>query len=112
MGEIVPRSQLTHHGVKAVGAIAGGITLLALASLGGIPGIIVGGVITVVGASLIGSKRDRGAGAIIAAAGAVTALSSLLLPGLDWLIRIPGIGLIGVGIYSLVKFIRGMKTRT
>ena len=112
MSDIVPRSEVSKSGVKGVGAIAGGTGLLVLAGLShGLLGIIAGGVITVVGLALSGSKSDRKAGLVAAVAGAVT-LASALIPGLRFLIVLPGIGLLGAGVWSLIKFFRGMKSRT
>lgn len=111
MSDIVPRSQVSKSGVKGVGAIAGGVGLLILSSMGGVLGLIAGGVLTVAGLALSSSKSDRTAGVVTAAAGIVTAASAII-PGLDWLMWLPGIGLVGAGIYSLVKFFRGMKSRS
>jgi hypothetical protein len=113
MGEIVPRNQITRNGVKGVGAIAGGVGLMVLSSISAVPvvGAIAGGIIAVAGFALSGSKSDRTAGLVTATAGIVT-VAAALIPGLRWLIWLPGIGLIGTGVYSLIKFIRGMKTRT
>ncbi len=117
MNDIVPRNELTRHGMKGVGAIAGGVGLIVLSSLGAVLGLIAGGVLAVVGLSLTGSKSDRTAGVVTAVAGAATVVSALhhilpVFPNLSWLMWIPGIGLLGAGIYSMVKFFRGMKTRT
>ena len=111
MSDIVPRNQVTKSGVKGVGAVAGGVGLLLLVSLHGILGILAGGVITVVGLALSGSKSDRTSGIVTTVAGVVT-MAAALIPGLRWLMWIPGIGLLGAGIYSLVKAFRGMKSRT
>ena len=111
MSDIVPRNQVTKSGVKGVGAVAGGVGLLLLVSLHGILGILAGGVITVVGLALSGSKSDRASGIVTTVAGVVT-MAAALIPGLRWLMWIPGIGLLGAGIYSLVKAFRGMKSRT
>jgi len=113
MGEIVPRNQVTRHGVKGVGAIAGGAGLMVLSSISSIPviGAIAGGLLAVVGFALTGSKSDRTAGVVTAVAGVVT-VAAALIPGLRWLIWLPGIGLLGAGVYSLVKFFRGMKSRS
>jgi hypothetical protein len=117
MSEIVPRSQLTRQGVKGVGAVAGGVGLIVLSSLGPVLGLIAGGVLTVVGLSLSGSKSDRTAGIVTAGAGIVTAISGLshilkFLPPLGWLMWVPGIGLIALGAVSFIRFLRGMKTRS
>jgi hypothetical protein len=117
MSEIVPRSQLTRQGVKGVAAAAGGLGLIILSSLGPVLGLIAGGVLTVVGLSLSGSKSDRTAGIVTAGAGVVTVISALhhvipLFPSLGWLMWVPGIGLIALGAISFVRFLRGMKTRS
>jgi hypothetical protein len=116
MSDLVPRSQLTRQGVKGVGAVAGGVGLLVLSSLSGVLGLIAGGILTIVGFSLTGSKSDRTAGVFTAGAGIVTALSSLhrfipVFPNLSWLMWIPGIGLIGMGVFSLFHFFRNLKKR-
>jgi hypothetical protein len=113
MSEIEPRSQVTRSGVKGVGAVAGGAGLLVLAGISAIPliGIIAGAVIAVVGLALMTSRSDRTAGVVTAIAGAATLLGAII-PHLRWLIWLPGIGLLGVGIYSLVRFFRGVKSRS
>jgi len=111
MSDIVPRSQVSKSGVKAVGAIAGGVGLLVLAGFHGLLGIVAGGVITVVGLALSGSKSDRTAGVVTTVAGIAT-LATALIPSLRFLMVIPGIGLLGAGIWSVVKFFRGLKSRS
>jgi hypothetical protein len=113
MSEIEPRSQVSRSGMKGVGAVAGGAGLLVLAGISAIPliGIIGGAVIAVVGLALMTSRSDRTAGIVTAVAGAATLLGALI-PGLRLLIWLPGVGLLGVGIYSLVRFFRGVKSRS
>ncbi len=112
MSDIVPRSSLTRTGVKGVSALAGGVGLLILNALHPLAAIIVGGVLTVGGlAFTTGTKKDKTAGIVTMGAGILTGLAGLI-PGLHFLLFLPGIGLLGAGIYSLVKFLRGMKTRT
>jgi hypothetical protein len=103
--------------MKGVGAVVGGAGLLILSALSGVLGLIAGGVIAVVGFALTGSKSDRTAGIVAVVAGIVTAVSSLhrfipVFPNLGWLMWIPGIALLGTGIYSLIKFFRGLKSRS
>ncbi len=117
MSEIEPRSQVSRNGVKGVGALAGGVGLVVLSLLGPVLGLIAGGVLTVVGLSLTGSKSDRTAGWVTAGAGIVTAVSALhrflpFMPNLGWLMWIPGVALIGAGVFSLIKFFRGVKSRS
>jgi hypothetical protein len=103
--------------MKGVGALVGGVGLVVLSLLGPVLGIIAGGILTVVGFSLTGSKSDRTAGIVTAGAGIVTAVSGLshvlhFLPNLGWLMWIPGVALIGAGVYSLFKFFRGVRSRS
>jgi len=117
MSDIEPRSQVSRNGVKGVGALAGGVGLVVLSLLGPVLGLIAGGLLTVVGFSLTGSKPDRTAGALTAAAGIVTVVSGLsrvlhFLPNLSWLMWIPGVALIGAGAWSLIKFFRGVRSRS
>jgi hypothetical protein len=113
MSDIEPRSQVTRSGMKGVGAVAGGAGLLVLAGISAIPliGIIAGAVIAAVGLALMTSRSDRTAGVVTAIAGAATLLGAII-PHLRWLIWLPGIALLGVGIYSLIKFFRGVKSRS
>ena len=121
MSDIVPRSELSRQGVRGVVATAGGIGALVLGGLFGWWGIILGGVITVVGIALSRSPKERTIGLVTAALGAVVLVSSILpqIPVLGgifgvvrWLIRAAGIVLIGVGGFSLFKFISGLRKRT
>ncbi len=120
MSDLVPRDRLTGQGVRGVVAVAGGIGILALAGIGGIPGIIVGGVLAVIGLAFSGSRPERNAGLVIAAVGAavlVTSVFSLLglhgpISGLfHWLMRAAGLILLGVGGLSLYRFISGLRKR-
>ncbi len=58
-----------------------------------------------------GRNLEKTAGVVTAAAGILT-LASALIPGLRILMLIPGIGLLGAGIWSVVKFFRGLKSRS
>ncbi len=113
MSDIVPRSEVTKSGVKGVGAVVGGTALLVLSAISSIPviGVVAGGILAVVGFSLTTSRSDRTAGAVTAVAGIVTAAASLI-PGLRWLVWLPGLGLLGAGVFMLFRFFRGVKTRT
>jgi hypothetical protein len=114
MSDIVPRSDLTKQGVKGVGAVAGGIVLIALAG-GGLFGIIVGAVLGLGGLALMGSRSDRTAGIVTAVVGAATLLTGIFggqFLGLGWLMRAAGFVFLGGGIYLLVKFFRGLRSRS
>jgi hypothetical protein len=116
MSDIVPRNELSRNGVRGVIALGGGITAFVLAGMGGWGGIIIGGLIALVGLALSGPKKDRTGGIVIAVAGAAVVVSSLGLPLLsglvDWVMRAAGIVLIGIGGFSLFKFISGMRKRS
>jgi len=114
MSDVAPRSQVTKQGMTAVGGIGGGIALLALATFH-VFGIIAGAVLVVAGLALSSSKSDRMVGIVTAVVGAASLATGILggrLPGIPWLMRAAGFVFIGVGIYSLVKFLRGVKSRS
>jgi hypothetical protein len=114
MSDIEPRSKVTRSGMTAVGGIAGGTALLVLAGFHWF-GIIAGAVLVVGGLALSSSKSDRKIGIVTAVVGAASLVTGILgrwLPGIPWLMRAAGILFIGVGIYSLVKFFRGVKSRS
>lgn len=115
MSDIVPRNVLTKQGVKGVGAVAGGATLLVLASLlahWGWFGIVIGAVLTLGGLALSGSRSDRTAGIVTAVAGGAILLTGIFGGPLPWLVGAAGLVFLGGGIYSLVKFFRGLRSRS
>jgi hypothetical protein len=118
MGDIVPRDQLVKQGMKGLGGVAGGIGLFILKAFTGgavisLPGLIVGGIVAVVGLAIGSSREDRKAGMVVTAAGVLTAVASLpLVRGLgSTLLTLGGIGLLGMGIYSLAKFLANLRRR-
>jgi hypothetical protein len=114
----VPREKLVKQGVTAVGSLAGGVALGIVRGLSAIPlvGLIVGGAVTVlgVGALLSRDPADKKAGAVITAAGGLAVLSGLhILPGLTGsLLGLGAFGLIGLGIFKGIQFLRGLKSRS
>jgi uncharacterized membrane protein len=117
MSNIVPRNEVSKQGAKGVGALAGGAALIVLSLLGPVLGFITGGVLTVLGFALTGSKSDRTAGFIAAGAGLITVVSALhrfipIFPNLSWLMWIPGIGLLAIGAVSLVRFLGNLRKRS
>ena len=113
--DIVPREKLTKQGVQGVVSVVGGVGALVLNALtGGLLGIVVGGVITVAGLLLCGSKHERTAGIITTVVGAATVAASVgILGGLvHGVLVVGGVILLGVGGYSLFRFIRGLKNRS
>ncbi len=111
MSDIVPRSEVSRQGVKGIGSLAGGAALLILSSLHPIGGFIIGGVLALAGFALWGSKADRNVGIVAAGAGIVT-IASKIIPGLGWLMWIPGVVLLGTGIYYLVRFFANLRKRS
>jgi hypothetical protein len=128
MNDLVPATtqEVRKAGMVGVGSGVAGLGLLILNGFtGGWGGIIVGGIVTVGGLSIMGSKGsanagDKRLGGLITAAGAVTAGAALcqVLPGLQWLkglgsaaLWISGAGLLGLGIWNIIKFVKGLKSR-
>ena len=113
MSDLVPRNRLAAQATKGIGAIVGGAVLLFLAS-NGIFGIIAGGLLTVAGLALSGSKKERTIGIVTAAVGIAT-LAAGIFGGrffpFQWLMRAAGIVLLGAGAFGLVRFFRDLKKR-
>ena len=118
--DIVPREKLTKQGVQGVVSVAGGIGAFILAGVTAHPvvGILVGGLITIAGLALSGSKHEKGAGVVttvvgVAALAATVPFISRIFGGLVHGVLIgAGVVLVGVGVYSLIRFFRGMKARS
>jgi hypothetical protein len=77
---------------------------------------IAAGLCAVIGIGLLATKTQKkagtallAAGVIVGGAGLLTALVGAVVP---WLIPVAGIGLIGLGAFSLYKFFRNMKKRS
>ncbi len=111
MSDIVPRSVVTKQGVKGVGAVAGGVVLLVLAG-GGWFSIVAGAVLAIGGLALSGSKSDRTAGIVTAVVGAATLLTGIFGGPFAWLMRAAGFVFLGGGVYLLVKFFQGLRSRS
>jgi hypothetical protein len=117
MGDIVPREEMTKQAMKAVGGVGGGIALLVISAMTGslVGGIIVGGLAALVGLIMTRDKADRKGGLVAIAAGGIT-LAGLLIPPIrhlaQILLTISGVGLIGAGVWSLIRFFRNLKSRS
>ena len=118
MGDIVPREQLVKTGSKGVGGIVGGagLFLLRAFTIGSgfsLPGIIIGGLVSVFGLGISSSPKDRMAGMVTTGAGLLTVIASLPIVGglASALMWIGGAGLLAGGAYNLYKFIKGLKKR-
>jgi hypothetical protein len=115
-----PARTLEKLGLTAVADLAGGLLLLILSVLGGripVVGIILGVLTGVFGLAALLSKdrADRKAGAVLAAGGILTVLSrvgaAFFRPVAGTLLSIGAFGLLAMGLWNGVKFIRGLKSR-
>ncbi|MDR2747636.1 MAG: hypothetical protein LBB77_09355 [Treponema sp.] len=117
----VPARTLEKLGVAAVANLAAGLFLFILGALGGrfpIVGIILGVLTGIVGITALSSKdsADRRAGAILAAGGILAVLArtgaAFFRPLAGTLLSVGAVGLIAMGIWNGIKFIRGLKSRS
>jgi hypothetical protein len=119
MGDLIPRKELTRQGVTGVAGLFGGIGLFILrgiASIGdriSLPGLIAAGIISLAGLVIATGREDRKAGLYTVGAGILTVVASLpLVKGVgDFLLLIAGLGLVGGGLWSLIKFWRNLRKR-
>ncbi|MDR0554142.1 MAG: hypothetical protein LBG76_05015 [Treponema sp.] len=120
MHDLVPEhpastKELARQGVSAVGCIAGGIGLFVLGALPPIIGIIAGAVVGVVGISALLSKDpdDRKPGLVVTVAGGLAILSKIgiIKPFAATFLGIGALGLLGLGIWNGIKFLKGLKSR-
>ncbi|MDR3171086.1 MAG: hypothetical protein LBU17_05570 [Treponema sp.] len=116
VGGYTPTRVLTKQGVTAVGGIVGGVALFIMGALPPIAGIVVGGVVGVAGIVTFLSKdpADKKPGLMIAAAGALSVFSRIgaVRPLAGTLLGIGAIGLLAVGIWNGIKFLKGLKSRS
>ena len=121
MDELERPRTLEKQGVAAVANLAAGLFLFVLSALGGrfpIVAIILGGLAGIVGIAALSSKdnTDRKAGALLTAGGILAILSragaAFFRPLAGTLLSIGAFGLIALGIWNGIKFIRGLKSRS
>lgn len=134
MGDLEPvgGKEVSSAGVRGIGSTVGGLALFFLRGLstafGGILGVGLGAVSFVIGASSVksSSKADKIGGTVAMGAGLVLALPGLakLLGGIPivggilgvaagfsgFVIGAGALGLVGYGVYNLVKFVRGIRS--
>lgn len=112
------REVLVKQATQGGFAIAGGIALLIFKGIVAIPyfGVIVGAAMLISGLVLRskGSSGDKFTSVALIGLGAVAVATVVpvlggLASGLMWL---SGLGLIGVGIWKLIQYSRGMKGRS
>jgi hypothetical protein len=113
--EYTPTNVLARQGVTAIGSLIGGVGLLIAGALPPVVGIIAGAVVGAVGIGAVMSRDpdDRKPGMIAAAAGGLTILSKIgiVRPLAGTLLSIGAIGLLAVGIWNGIKFLKGLKNR-
>jgi len=116
MGDLIPRSQLTRQAMTGAAGVGGGVALFilrAVAAAGVVPGLIVGGIISLAGLVIASSKEDRTAGWVTLGAGLATVIGSI--PGIGgavrWLLPVAGVGLLIMGGVQLFRFFRNLKNR-
>jgi hypothetical protein len=107
--------ELAREGVSAIGGIVGGIALFVLGALPPIAGIIAGAVVAAVGIGALLSKdpEDRKPGLVVTIGGALAVFSKvgLVKPLAATLLGIGALGLLGLGIWNGIKFLKGLKSR-
>ncbi|MDR0377985.1 MAG: hypothetical protein LBH70_09360 [Spirochaetaceae bacterium] len=108
-----PSSVLAKQGVTAIGSLIGGVGLLIAGSLPPVPGVIVGALVGVIGAGAALSKNrdDRKLGVLAAVAGGLTMFSKIgfMKPLAGTLLAVGAVGLLAVGVWNGVKFLKGLK---
>lgn len=112
------KKELVNKGSNGIFSIIGGGLLLALNTIssGMWPGVIIGGIVSVVGNIIrkkTDDKGDKSAGIIMTSAGILTILASLPIPfihGFSSLVLLAsGLVLGANGIFNLFKFFKGVK---
>jgi hypothetical protein len=119
MNDIVPANEVAKRGVAAVGCVAGGVLLFVLGALPSIMGIIAGSVVAIVGFTAISSKDPAGRFSGIVAAGAGILAVAANLPFIKtvlggaarFLLGMGAFALFALGVWNLILFLRGMKSR-
>lgn len=115
-GDYTPTNVLAKQGISAVGGIVGGVALIIMRALPPFIGIIAGVIVGVIGIGGILSKDpdDRKPGFLAAAAGALSILAriGIIRPLAGTLLGISALGLLAMGIWNGVKFIKGLKGRS
>jgi hypothetical protein len=114
-GDYPSDKTLNKQGVTAITGLAGGAGLLVLGALPHVAGIALGVIIGVVGISALRSRdrEDHVPGLIITIAGALSIFSriGIIKPLAGTLLGLGAIGLLVIGVWSGIKFLKGLKSR-
>ncbi|MDR3123078.1 MAG: hypothetical protein LBU16_04785 [Treponema sp.] len=115
-GDYTPTNVLAKQGITAVGGIVGGAALLIMGALPPLIGVIAGVIVGVIGVGGILSKDpdDRKPGLLAAGAGALSILARIgvIRPLAGTLLGISALGLLVMGVWNGIKFIKGLKGRS
>ncbi|MDR0569078.1 MAG: hypothetical protein LBG87_07735 [Spirochaetaceae bacterium] len=112
--EYISTKELAKQGVSAVAGIAGGAALLAMGALPSFVGVGVGLIAGIAGICSFFSKDpdDRKAGAVLAVGGALAVASKVLHLGFAGVcLGLGGLGLLAMGVWRGIKFLKGLKSR-
>jgi hypothetical protein len=116
----VPIRTLRRQGFAAIVNLAGGFFLLVLGVVGGrlpLVGIVLGVLSAVFGLTALISKdsEDKKPGIILTAGGILAVLSRVgagfFRPIAGTLLSVGAFGMIALGLWNGIKFIRGLKSR-
>jgi hypothetical protein len=115
-GNYTPTNVLAKQGMTAIGGIVGGVALIIMGALPPVIGIIAGVIVGVIGIGGILSKDpdDRKPGILAAMAGGLSILArvGVIRALAGTLLSISALGLMAMGIWNGIKFIKGLKGRS
>ncbi len=112
----VDAESVRKSGMRGVIATGGGLGLFLFNSLLHLPlvGWVVGGALLVLGVmGVLGRNRtDKTSGALLIGAGVLGLASILFGRFTGFILGVGSLGLIGYGVFNLIKFTRGLKSRS
>jgi hypothetical protein len=115
-GNYTPTNVLAKQGMTAIGGIVGGMVLMIMRALPPVIGIILGVIVGLIGIGGILSKDpdDRKPGILAAVAGGLSILArvGVIRALAGTLLSISALGLIVMGVWNGIKFIKGLKGRS
>jgi hypothetical protein len=115
-GSYTPTNVLAKQGMTAIGGIVGGVALIIMRVLPPVIGIAAGVIVGVIGVGGILSKDpdDRKPGILAAVAGGLSILArvGVIRALAGTLLSVSALGLIVMGVWNGIKFIKGLKGRS